>query len=105
MMAFLFDNFSDYEFEQLCCDVLKKITGMELRVFPRGRDGGKDITDFHKEHKIVAQAKHMKLSGYSKLKTSLKQWLPRAIELDSEEYYIFCSNDLTDNNLDEPIAK
>lgn len=48
-----FNNLSDYEFESLCRDIMERKLQMELSIFPKGRDGGIDITEDPLCHRIV----------------------------------------------------
>lgn len=69
---FNYENLSDYEFENLCCDIISKKLGVQLRIFATGRDGGIDATDDTKTHNIVVQAKHYIRSGYAALLRTLR---------------------------------
>lgn len=62
-----YGNLSDYEFENLCCDVLSRKLGIQLRVFAKGRHGVIDATDNKITHNIVVQAKYYMHSSYSSL--------------------------------------
>ena len=70
---FNFNNFSDFEFEILCKDIMQKKLGIKLYTFPRGRDGGIDITNDPASRTLVIQVKHYINSKYADLISSLKK--------------------------------
>ena len=47
---FNYKNLSDYEFEKLCCDIMSKKLGVQLRTFAKGKDGGIDATEIGRAH-------------------------------------------------------
>lgn len=96
-----YGNLSDYEFENLCCDVLSRKLGIQLRVFAKGRDGGIDATDNKITHNIVVQAKYYMNSSYSSLKRALLNEVENINRLNPNQYYVCCAKQLTDNNIGE----
>ena len=95
---FNFNNLSDHEFESLCRDIMQKKLQMELTIFPKGRDGGIDITEDPALHKIVIQVKHYANSKYSDLLRTLKEEVPKVQKLGLDRYYICTSMGLTPSN-------
>lgn len=96
-----FNNLSDYEFESLCRDIMERKLQMELSIFPKGRDGGIDITEDPLCHRIVIQAKHYANSKYTDLLRSLKEEVLKVQALKPERYYICTSMGLTPANKSE----
>ena len=72
-MKFQLDALNDYEFELLCKDILSRQLNIHLYTFPKGRDGGIDISDSLSNPRIVGQAKHYCKSSYQLLISSLKK--------------------------------
>lgn len=98
---FNYENLSDYEFECLCCDIMSKKLGVQLRIFAKGRDGGIDATDDAKKHEIVVQAKHYIKSSYSALLRSLQGELEKVKKLHPVQYFVCCAQKLTPDNVRE----
>jgi len=98
---FNFENLSDYEFENLCCDIISKKLGVQLRIFATGRDGGIDATDDTKTHNIVVQAKHYIRSGYAALLRTLRGEVEKVKQLAPNQYYVCCAQKLTPRNVSE----
>lgn len=98
---FNYENLSDYEFENLCCDIISKKLGIQLRIFATGRDGGIDATDDTKTHNIVVQAKHYIRSGYAALLRTLRGEVEKVKQLDPNQYYVCCAQKLTPGNISE----
>ena len=98
---FNYENLSDYEFENLCCDIISKKLGVQLRIFATGRDGGIDATDDTKTHNIVVQAKHYIRSGYAALLRTLQGEVEKVKQLDPNKYYVCCAQKLTPGNVSE----
>ena len=90
-----YGNLSDFEFEELCKDILSKRLGISLRVFARGKDGGIDIVDDPTQNNIIAQAKHYWKSSTSQLISSLKKELKKVKELSPKHYYVITSRELS----------
>ncbi|MBQ7841158.1 MAG: restriction endonuclease [Lachnospiraceae bacterium] len=96
-----YENLSDYEFENLCCDIMSKKLGVQLRIFATGRDGGIDATDDTKMHNIVVQAKHYIRSGYTALMRTLRGEVEKVKQLNPNQYYVCCAQKLTPGNISE----
>lgn len=96
---FNYDNLSDFEFEKLCCDIVSKKLGVQLRTFAKGKDGGIDATDDAKTHNIVVQVKHYIRSGYSTLLCTLQKEREKVKKLDPKQYYVCCAQMLTPENV------
>ena len=98
---FNYENLSDYEFEILCCDIVSKKLGIQLRTFATGKDGGIDATDDTKKHNIVVQAKHYLKSSYATLYRTLCGEVEKVKRLNPSKYYICCAQKLTPGNVTE----
>lgn len=96
-----YSNLSDYEFEILCKDIMQKKLQKELYIFPKGRDGGIDITEDPYVHSVIIQVKHYSNSKYSNLLRSLKDEVAKLRLLRPKRYYICCSLNLTPKNKSE----
>ena len=96
---FNYGNLSDFEWEKLCCDIVSKKLGVQLRTCARGKDGGIDATDDTKTHNIVVQVKHYIRSKYSTLLCTLKEESKKVKQLDPKQYYVCCAQMLTPENV------
>lgn len=92
-------NLNDMEFEALCKDIMERMLGVSLRRFGPGRDHGVDLTDDVSTKSIVVQVKHYRNSTTEQLVRSLKNELPKVIELAPKQYYICCSRELSADNI------
>lgn len=101
-MKFQLDALNDYEFELLCKDILSRQLNIHLYTFPKGRDGGIDISDSLSNPRIVGQAKHYCKSSYQLLISSLKKEKDRILnEIKPEKYFVCASQSLTRENRKE----
>lgn len=91
-------NLNDVEFEYLCQDIMSKKLGVELRRFAQGRDGGIDLTDVVTKN-IVVQVKHYSKTDINGLINSLKKEVQKVQKLKPKQYYICCSKELTQVNI------
>ena len=96
---FNYKNLSDYDFEELCCDIMSKKLGVQLRTFANGKDGGIDATDDVSTHNIIVQAKHYINSSYSALYNTLKLEVNKVDNLKPNQYYVCCAKELTPGNI------
>lgn len=94
-------NLNDVEFEALCKDIMERRLNVSLRRFAPGKDGGIDLTDDTAKKSIVIQVKHYQKSGADRLVRSLKDELPKVMELSPESYYICCSQQLSPTKVAE----
>lgn len=92
---FDYNLLDDLEFESLCRDIMSIKLGKELYQFPRGRDGGIDISDDESNPKIIIQVKHYAKSSVSNLMSSLREEKDKIQNLKPENYYLFTSIGLT----------
>lgn len=99
---FTFENLSDYEFEDLCRDVLSVRLNMKMYVFPCGRDGGIDLCDDIEKSKVVAQIKHY--SDYKNLLSALKGEKEKVKKLAPERYIVCTSLPLSRTRRQEIFA-
>lgn len=70
---------------------MSKKLGKNLYKFPRGKDGGIDISDNELQPKVIIQVKHYTNSTVSNLISSLKKETDKVKKLNPEEYYVFTS--------------
>lgn len=94
-------NLNDYEFENLCKDIMERKLQKDLYTFSKGVDSGIDICDIKSNPKIVIQVKHYVKSSFSSLRTSLKNEVDKVNKIEPESYYICTSRSLTRNNKKE----
>ena len=83
-------NLNDYEFVLLCKDIMEQKLHRTLYTFPKGPDGGIDISDSKAVNNTVIQVKHYVNSKYSNLLYSLKQEVEKVQKIKPQEYYV-CS--------------
>ena len=88
-------NLDDFEFEDLCRDMMSRKLGVELRSFARGRDGGVDLTDDVHRKSIIVQVKHYQKSEIATLMRSLINELDKVKLLSPDRYFICCSRELS----------
>jgi hypothetical protein len=98
---FNYANLNDVEFEALCKDVMEKKLSVKLRMFAKGKDGGIDLTDNTRNHKIIVQVKHYIGSKFSNLRTTLKNEIDNVHRWNPDQYYVCCGMQLTDPNIKE----
>lgn len=91
---FNYNLLDDQDFESLCKDMMSKKLGKKLYNFPRGRDGGIDVSDGKLNPDIVIQVKHYYNSTVSNLINSLKKEKSKVEEFTPENYYLFTSLEL-----------
>jgi len=96
-----YSNLNDVEFEALCKDVMGKKLSTNLRLFAKGRDGGIDLTNNTVTHDIIIQVKHYIGSTFSNLRTTLKNEIKNVYKWKPNQYYVCCSMQLTDANINE----
>ena len=86
--------FSDYEFEQLCGDLLGAEFGRTFERFSRGPDGGIDLRTY--DHGLeIAQCKHYRKSSYEKLLADLGKELAKVKAINPKLYRVATSQELT----------
>lgn len=88
---FDYNLLDDSEFESLCRDIMSKKLGKKLYKFPRGKDGGIDISDNKLQPEIIIQVKHYANSTVSNLISSLKKEIDKVQKLNLKKYYLFTS--------------
>ena len=98
---FNYANLNDVEFEGLCKDVMERKLSTNLRLFPKGRDGGIDLTDNTATHNIIVQVKHYIGSKFPSLRNTLKNEIEKVRNLNPKRYYVCCGMQLTDANIRE----
>lgn len=98
---FNYHDLDDVEFEILCKDIMQIKLDSKLRAFGKGKDGGVDLTDNVNTHNIVVQVKHYINSTTSSLVGSLKKEITKVEKLKPKQYYVCCSKELTDQNIND----
>jgi len=88
-------SLNDYEFEQLCKDIMSKKLDQKLQTFARGRDGGIDISDNQLKSQIIIQAKHYPRSSVSSLMTSLGKEVRKVATKQPQQYFVCTSLELS----------
>lgn len=98
---FNYNDLSDFEFEELCKDIMERKLSKDLRIYASGRDRGIDLSDLEIPHQTIVQIKHYMNSTYSSLKTSLKKEIQKVEKINPKNYYICVSKSLTEANIEE----
>lgn len=98
---FNYNALNDYEFEELCKDVMGRMLNTQLRSFGKGRDGGIDLKDNNPNYNIVVQVKHYINSDYSNLISSLKKEVDKVKKINPNQYYVCCAKTLSPPNVKE----
>lgn len=98
---FNYSDLSDFEFEELCKDIMEYKLSIKLRIYAPGRDGGIDLSDYEIPHQIIVQIKHYISSPFSNLRNSLKKEVEKVKKLNLKSYYICVSKELTEANINE----
>ena len=97
MAYFNYRNLDPTDFEALAKDVMERVLGCKLYRYGDGSDGGIDLSDDSKKHKIVVQCKRYHQGAFSNLLGVLKrEEKPKLERMDPrpEKYYLFTSIDL-----------
>lgn len=94
-----FSQLSHYEFEGLARDLLQKEWGVTLETFSRGRDQGIDLRYSSCGDTTIIQCKHYFASGYSTLKSHLKnKELDKVKKLNPARYVLVTSVQMSPGN-------
>jgi signal recognition particle GTPase len=107
MSNYNFSTINDKEFESLVLDILNTEFKLNLQEFKVGKDGGIDLRFSSEKNKnsIIVQAKHYIKSGYSQLKSALKnKELPKVKKLHPDRYIIATSLELSATEKDELVT-
>lgn len=94
-------NLSHADFEDLCRDIAQAETGKRFAAFGPGPDGGTDGRHSKGPQATVLQSKHYAGSSFPKLKSALKQELPKIELLNPGRYIFMTSQSLTPQRSDE----
>jgi hypothetical protein len=89
---------SPSEFEDLTRDLLGRELGIRFEAFTEGPDDGMDGRHAAADGDVILQAKHYYRSGFSKLKSKMKQERSTIDALSSERYLLATSVALTPAN-------
>ena len=108
MTTYNFSQISDFEFEELCRDLLQEKLGLSLELFAPGPDGGIDIRHIGvsdgEQRVLVAQCKRWDEGAYSSLLGRLKRdELPKIKRLNPGRYILMTSVRLTPGRKDEIV--
>jgi hypothetical protein len=108
----MFENLSDYDFEQLTADLLSAEWQTRVDSFPRGRDGGVDLRVLGPTggplallagQELIVQCKHRPGSNYSALRGELRSEAQKAVVSDADRYVLVTSARLTRLNKRETV--
>lgn len=102
----MFDNLSDYDFEQLVADLLGAHWQTRVDSFPRGRDGGVDLRvigphdrlGLSAGQELVVQCKHRPNSTFAGLRSDLRGEANKPIVSTAAQYVLVTSAKLTRQN-------
>ena len=95
---FNYMNIDPTEFEEICHEILEKITNQSFRVFGKGTDGGIDIQSDENE-KVIGQAKLYINSTQSTTVYSIKSEFYRIKNKEIEQYYLFIGREMSPENI------
>lgn len=98
MSNYTFSTLNDKDLEELALDLLNAQLKLDLQSFKVGIDGGVDLRHStpKNDNSIVVQVKHYLKSGYSKLKSDLKnKELKKVKKLNPDRYIIVTSIELS----------
>ena len=95
-MEYDFKSLSDYDFEQLVCDLLSVRLGQQVEAFRQGRDQGVDLRYATVGGgKAVVQCKHYARTPFSGLCAAVKKEYEKMQRLAPERYLLVTSQFLT----------
>jgi hypothetical protein len=97
-MNYDFSTISPADFEDLTRDLLGRELGIRFEAFPDGPDDGMDGRHAGAEGDVILQAKHYYRSGFSKLKSKMKQERASIDALQPKRYILATSAALTPAN-------
>ena len=93
------ENLSPIDFENLCLDLAKVLTGKRFEAFGPGPDGGIDGRCSTSERgTIILQCKHYLKSGFSTLLSTMRNEAKKVKKRNLVRYILFTSQSLTPNN-------
>ena len=109
MTSYDFSLVSDFEFEELCRDLLQEELRLSLELFAPGPDGGVDIRFFGDNQRghpnLVVQCKRWAEDSFRRLLKHLStEELPKIRRLAPQRYIIMTSVRLTPNRKDQVVA-
>ncbi len=95
-MDYDFKSLSDYDFEQLVCDLLSVQLGQPIESFRRGRDSGIDLRyTTAGKRKAIVQCKHYAKTPFSGLCLTMEKEYNKINRLCPERYILVTSQFLT----------
>ncbi|QAB00965.1 MULTISPECIES: TIR domain-containing protein [Agrobacterium tumefaciens complex] len=97
-MKYDFSTLSADDFEDLSRDLVGRDLGMRFEAFTAGTDGGIDGRHAVADGAVILQAKHYSRSGFSKLKSKMKEERPSIDGLTPKRYVLATSVALTPAN-------
>lgn len=104
MSNYTFSTLNDKDLEELALDLLNAELKLDLQSFKVGIDGGVDLrhSTSKNDNSIVVQVKHYLKSGYSQLKSDLKnKELDKVKKLNPDRYIIVTSVELSKDQKDD----
>lgn len=93
-----FMNIEPIEFEEICKEILEKVTNQSFRVFGKGKDGGIDIQSNENE-RIIGQAKLYINSTQDVVVRAVKKELDKIKKDEVEQYYLFIGREMSPQNV------
>lgn len=104
-MEYDFKSLSDYDFEQLVCDLLSAWLDQQLEAFRQGRDQGIDLRyTTANGGKAVLQCKHYAKTPFAGLSAAVKREYEKIQRLDPEQYLLITSQFLTPEGKDKLLG-
>jgi len=97
-MKYDFSTLSADDFEDLSRDLIGADLGVRFEAFTAGTDGGIDGRHATADGSIILQAKHYFRSGFSKLKSTMKEERQSVDGLEPKRYVLSTSVALTPAN-------
>lgn len=91
-------NIEPAEFEEICKEVLEKVTNQNFRIFGKGKDGGIDMQSNENE-KIIGQAKLYINSSQDTVVGAVKKELEKIKKHEIEQYYLFIGREMSPQNV------
>ena len=103
MDTFDLGRLTDFDFEQVCKDILDDVLQCRLETFTQGRDQGIDLRHLAADgDSTIAQCKHwIKSDGRALLRHLKKNEYPKVVKLNPRRYLLATSTSLTPHLKDE----
>lgn len=105
MATYNFFDLSPFDFELLAKEIAEKKYKRNFEAFTTGRDGGIDLRSDDKKTLFIGQCKHYAKSGFSQLKSTLKNEITKVKGMNPTKYIVFTSLGLTPENKNELVSE